>query len=135
MEEKDLWLVEKFIPLFCPRCNHKFGKQDKDFKLFFGDIIEESKVPRITPGYDIIVCVHCDNYTTRVWLQRKSVETLQEAELLVQKDGFTNPQEVRGFGSHAKPRTIILNREIIGPLIIHSHWLPDEEDLGKNKAS
>lgn len=133
MLERVLWHVEKFIPLFCPKCNRRFSKQNEDFVLFFGDIIEGSNVPRRTPGYDIIVCKNCRNYTARVWLQYKTVETLEEARLLVKKEEFTNPQQVTGYGTRAKPRTHIFNKEIIGPLTIHPHRPPD--DFSEYKAS
>lgn len=135
LEEKRLWKIEKFIPLFCPKCNRKFSKQDEDFVLLFGDVIEESKVPRRTSGYDIIICNHCGNYTARIWLQVRTVETLEEAELLVEQEGFTNPHQVTGYGIHARPRTLIFNEEIVGPVFIHPHWPPDKEDFEDYRAS
>jgi hypothetical protein len=135
VEEKRLWEIEKFIPLFCPKCNRKFFKQDEDFVLFFGDIIKEDRIPRRTSGYDIIICNHCGNYTARVWLQVRTVETVEEAELLIEQEGFTNPHQVTGYGIHARPRTRIFNKKIVCPLIIHSHWPPDEDDFGNHTAS
>lgn len=128
MEERELWQVEKFIPLNCPRCNHKFERQNDDYVIFFGDIIEESKIPRPTAGYDIIICQNCENYTARVWLRTQTVETLEEAQRLVATEGFVNIHEVVGFGTHAKPRVRVFNEQIVGPLRIHPHWPPEEDD-------
>ena len=128
-----LWQVEKFVPLFCHKCNRKFNRQNDDFTIFLGDIIEGSKVPRKTPGHDVIVCKHCQNFTARVWLQVRVVKTKGEAESLVAKDGFTNAHTIETFGLAAEPMVHVLNEHIVGPTIIHLHWPP--EDFGQNIVS
>ncbi len=114
IEKKELWEIEKFIPLHCPKCNRRFGKLYRDFVFFFGDIIDGKEVPRQTPGHDIIVCQHCDNHTAIVWLERRTVETEKEANLLAEKEGYTNPQLVITYGKMAKPTTYIFNKIQVG---------------------
>ena len=116
MVERELRQVDKFIPRNCPRCNHKFDMQNDDYVIFFGDIIEGSKIPRSTPGYDIIICKNCDNYTARVWLRTRTVETLEEAQRLVATEGFVNIHQVVGFGTHAKPSIHVFNEQIVDHL-------------------
>lgn len=128
-----LWQVEKFVPLFCPKCNRKFSRQNHDFIIFLGDIVEGSKVPRKTPGYDIIVCKHCKNFTARVWLQVRTVSKKKEAEDLTKEDGFTNVHSIEAFGVDTEPTVHIFNEHIVGPTVIHPHWSP--ENFGPNIVS
>lgn len=129
--QRTLWRVEKFLPLSCPNCRHKFGEDGRDYALCYGDVVEGTKVPRITNGHDTVFCLHCGNHTARVWLQAQTLATREEAQRLVDEEGFTNLQQMIGSSSSG-PTTVVFNKKINGgPRIFHlginpAFW-PDDD--------
>lgn len=106
---KTMYLVEKFIPPACPRCQKAFLAHGTDYTLLLGDIIEGKKRIRVSPGYDIIVCTGCQNLTARVLLESRQVAHRRTAEVLL-KDGFVNPQRIKAYGSLARELRTVFAR-------------------------
>jgi hypothetical protein len=98
---KAMYHLEKFFPPECPKCRHKFEKQEKDWAILLGDKVDGKKTVRETIGYDIIICSHCGNHTARVPLETAKVFRLKTVRQL-QKKGFVNLQKVQAFGNMAK---------------------------------
>jgi len=95
---KKMYLVEKFLPPKCPKCNHKFKKQNDDWVIFLSE----------NQGYDIIVCAECGNQTARFLLETYQVTNKAFAEKLVAEAGFVNLIEVRAFGNMTKEHHTIV---------------------------
>src|SRR3989338_646936 len=94
---RKMWVVEKFLPTECPKCRKKFENDQRDWVLLFGYIVDGKKQVRETPGYDIIICSHCDNYTAWVQLESYRLSDRTRAEQLL-GEGFANFHEVEVFG-------------------------------------
>jgi len=93
IKEKRMYTVEKFLPSECPKCRHKFERQNDDWILLLGDILNSTKVVRKTKGYDIIICQHCQNITARFPLELYRLSDRKKAESLL-KVGFVNLQAI-----------------------------------------
>lgn len=104
---KTMYHGEKFLPAECPKCRAKFEKQNADWTLLLGDIIDGKKVVRETTGYDIIICAHCENYTARRPMKSFSVGDKALADKLVAEEGYVNLQEVTAVGNMAKDHFVV----------------------------
>ena len=126
-DHKKMYRVEKFIPPACPKCKHPFlkevrykealdaegrviagDKEEGDWTLLFGDIVDSKKVIRETKGYNIIICAHCRNYTARMPLEEYCLGSKEQAEKLVAEQGFVNLMEVTSFGNHMQDHHVII---------------------------
>lgn len=96
-KSKTMYRVEKFLPPACPKCQYAFKVENTDYNLLLGDIVEGKKVIRTNEGYDIIVCVHCGNFTARLLVEAWQVGDRKRAEEFL-REGFVNLKEVTGFG-------------------------------------
>lgn len=118
LPRKTMYRVEKFLPPRCPKCDHVFGKEERysanlspegevtmgkkeegDYSLLLGDIIDGKKTIRQTTGYNIIICAHCRNYTARYPLEDYQLSSKEEAEKLVAEQGFQNLMECIAVGN------------------------------------
>lgn len=99
MQEKVMFHVEKFLPIECPKCRHPFKKQNEDWAMLLGDIVDGKKVIRELDGYHIIICKKCENYTAQLPLESYQVSDKKFAEDLCATQGFVNLMEVRAVGN------------------------------------
>lgn len=95
---RTMYYVEKFVPGECPKCRHRFISNKDDYDILFGDIVDGEKIPRNTPGYDIIVCKKCGNHTARVLIETRTLSSLRAARKLI-AEGFANLSEARVLGN------------------------------------
>jgi len=120
------FLVEKFFPPRCPRCEASFRSWD-DLSLYFGEKTVASslimamgewqkKWPEIwvplsssSSGtsrnpyeLDFVICNHCKNATLRIMYAKRQVMTYEEAEKLVRDEGFTFISEATASGNMAR---------------------------------
>ena len=93
---RKMWHVEKFLPTECPKCRKEF-KNQIDWSLLLGDIVDGKKKIRETKGYDIINCAYCGNHTARVELESYTLSDRAKAERFL-GEGFVNLCEVKVFG-------------------------------------
>ena len=107
---KSSWVVEKFSPEKCPKCQRIFGKEIKDYVLFLGDIIDGEKKGRETHGYDIIRCSECKNFTARFQLESYRFKEKSKAKEKM-KEGFVNLQEYHCFGNTPRDAHVVM-REV-----------------------
>ncbi len=128
MEKKTVYIVEKFFPPRCPKCEQPFYSQ-ADFAEWAGDegrsfidakikqaerFPELFKVAEEQPGifdvedrFDInfLICLHCKNVTLRIGYAMRQVLVQEEAERLISEEGFTSWKRGEAFGEMAKPQS------------------------------
>lgn len=109
-----MYSVEKFLPTKCPKCQHTFNKENEDWVLLFGDIVDGKKVVRKTSGYDIIFCSQCENYTARVMLESYTLFKAEDAQKLLAEKGFVNFCEVKVFNNPTKNRHVVYSKSLGG---------------------
>jgi hypothetical protein len=112
MKSLSVYIVEKFFPTHCPKCNNPF-RSYSDFSIYaggFGESFIKSKINmakqfpelfkihefddgvfEIENKYDIdyIICNKCKNVTLRIGYATKQVLEQNEAERLINEEGFT----------------------------------------------
>lgn len=89
MKEKILkikWRVEKFIPAKCPKCLHKFERENEDWNL----LKDERRIGE--KHYPVIICKQCGNFTSVVMLEAYVLSNKEDAKKLL-KDDFVNLQK------------------------------------------
>lgn len=131
MEAVPIFLVQKFFPPRCPKCEHPFISS-QDFSIYGGErgssflsakIRQAELLPElfgvtqeVSPGVfsssdkfdaDFIICSHCNNITFRIQYGSRTVMTRDEAVRLVTTEGFTCWQEGAAFGNMARPRSFL----------------------------
>ncbi len=122
-----MYRVYKFFPPRCPKCEHPF-RSSEDFALWLGrrgnsfatalknqrELFSEifpkatkNKLIGYTNKFDIdfIICTHCQNTTLRIDYASRQVATREEAEALIEIQGFTGWHEVQAVGNMARPFT------------------------------
>ena len=107
-----MYSVYKIFPSSCPKCNNSFSSQS-NFGIFHGkgnSLLEamkyyHKKSPDLYFKYDIdhIMCNDCENVTMRINYLKRQVETLEEANNLIEMKGYTGWVEVKATGNMAKP--------------------------------
>jgi len=124
METVPVFVVEKFFPPRCPKCERPFAscvdfcehagrgssfvdakiRQTKLFPELFG-VQEEPGVFAVNNRFavDFISCQHCGNVTLRIQYASRQVMSRDEAEQLVESQGFTCWHEGVAAGNRAKP--------------------------------
>ncbi len=127
METTPVFVVRKFLPPRCPKCNHAFASLE-DFADYFGTVgssLVDAKVQQAqltpelfgpvreaTPGVfgtadkfasGFIICRHCQNVTFRIEYASRQVMSRDEAIRLVATAGFTFWQEAVAVGNAARP--------------------------------
>lgn len=124
MEATTMYSVYKFFPSRCPKCEQVFSSPST-FALWVGkgnsfvDALQNQKelfreiFPKIETngktGYsnkfdiDFIICQNCQNTTLRIDYASRQVMTQDEAQFLVEKQGFTGWQEIKAYGNMARP--------------------------------
>lgn len=113
--------VYKFFPPRCPKCMHPFSSTD-DFGLWGGSgssyadalVHQLARFPELytaTPSkwasksfsnrfeVDFIICKHCKNVSLRIHYAWRQVRILEEAERLVNAQGFTGWHEIQVYGN------------------------------------
>ena len=98
---KKMYFVEKFLPPDCPKCRQAFKEEGKDWVRLLGDILEGKKSGRVTEGYQIMVCKHCENYTAQFLLDNYTISDKEEAVRLCREEGYVNLKELEAFGTSA----------------------------------
>ena len=131
METVPIFLVQKFFPPRCPKCEHAFSSP-QDFAMYGGERgssfvsakIQQAKLftelfgvtQEVSPGVffstnkfdaDFIICNHCNNVSFRIQYASRTVMTREEAIRLVTTQGFTCWQEGAAFGDMAHPRSYL----------------------------
>jgi len=114
MKTKTMYRVEKFLPTECPKCRHVFQDGAKDWVRLLGDVVDGEKKYRLTEGYYIIICRHCDNHTAQIVLEEYQLSSKKKAQEFCDKEGFVNLMEVTASGNHTKDMHILVNK-IRGP--------------------
>ena len=119
-----MYSVYKFFPSRCPKCEQGFSSpstfalwagKGKSFinalqnqKELFAEIFPKTKINGKT-GYsnkfdiDFIVCQNCQNTTLRIDYASRQVPTRNEAEFLVETQGFTGWKEIKTYGNMTRP--------------------------------
>ena len=72
---RTIYLVQKFIPMRCPKCGRSFSMEGVDYSSCLGEFYA-------TLTYDIILCKSCNNLTMRVMLESWQVDEHSRAEVL-----------------------------------------------------
>src|SRR5713101_6252950 len=127
METVSVFLVEKFFPPRCPKCEHAFAspsdfveygggsgssfvdakiRQAKAFPELFGSVEEGHEgVISFTNKFDVdfILCQHCHNVTLRIEYASRQVMSRDEAVRLVATQGFTCWREGVAAGNMTRP--------------------------------
>ena len=96
--ERIMYRVEKYFVPECPKCQHKFDKNGKDWVLYLGDILRGDKVLRKASGYDFFVWKHCGNMTAQFIKESFQVSSQEKAKVLL-KEGFVNFRECTAVGN------------------------------------
>jgi len=125
---KSYW-VEKFYPPRCPKCEHDFRGWD-DLTIFYGENNPATSLPVAMANWwdrwpeiwirepgklrsysgnpyelDFVRCRHCGNVTMRILHSKRQVMTQQEADELIEKEGFTFISQGSAGGIMARPFT------------------------------
>jgi hypothetical protein len=124
MESTKMYMVYKFFPPRCPKCEQEFnstttfaiwsgkGKSFADSiktqrELFFEIFPPSEMHGRV--GYsnkfdiDFILCQSCKNITMRIDYASRQVTTEEEAVFLVEEQDFTGWQEIITYGNMTRP--------------------------------
>jgi len=126
MEKVTAYRVEKFFPPRCPVCEHPFRSQGdfadwagKSGHSFVQAKIEQAKrfpelfevteagngIFKATDKFDIkfLICLQCENVTMRIGYAMRQVFTIEEADRLIDEEGFTCWNQIETFGHMARP--------------------------------
>ncbi len=127
MNTVPVFMVEKFFPPRCPKCEQSFAstadfaeyaggpagsfveakiRQAQVFPELFGSTSSDLPgVFRFSNKFDtdFIICKHCNNVTLRISYASRRVTSRDEAERLVTSGGFTFWREGEAIGNMAQP--------------------------------
>lgn len=124
MEATKMYMVYKFFPSRCPKCEQEFsstttfaiwtGKEKsfvdsiKNQRELFSEVFPKYEMHGLI-GYsnkfdiDFILCQSCKNITMRIDYASRQVATKEEAVFLIEEQNFTGWQEITTYGNMTRP--------------------------------
>ena len=124
-----MYLVQKFIPNACPKCDRLFGLADFDYSVFLGNMVNGQNSPRLPSGYDIIVCRECGNHTARFMIETWQKSDRGDAEALA-REHCASLQEVAAELSTVDQHTIVMPEYLKGGSIVLDRATPSCRECG-----